>query len=168
MDNRDIDQKEELFDKLRKKNLRITKQRKEIIDILEGKHLTVQEIYSELQKRGFKNLATVYNSIDFLIENKIVAVIFINGKKHFDLTIDKSKHNADTHVHVACKNCDRIIEINEHRIVDKIKNDLIFENFNIDSVQVVIGGNCQRSKDAKNGSENDDNIKCFLEDIEKH
>ena len=50
-----MDYKEKAFQNLRKQNLRITSSRKAIIDILEGKHLTLQEIYYEMKKRGFHN-----------------------------------------------------------------------------------------------------------------
>ncbi|MCK5388690.1 MAG: transcriptional repressor, partial [Candidatus Izimaplasma sp.] len=76
-----MDEREKVFSELRKQNIRITRQRRAIIDVLEGKHLTIQDVYTELKKRGFNNLGTVYNNIDFLLEHKIVAQIFINGKK---------------------------------------------------------------------------------------
>ena len=72
------------------------------IYVLEGKHLTIQDIYTELKKRGYNNLGTIYNNIDFLLEHKIVAQIFINGKKHYDLTIDEKSHSADSHINVTC------------------------------------------------------------------
>ena len=77
-----MDEREKIFQELRKSNIRITKQRRAIIDVLEGKHLTIQEIYNDLKKKGYHNLGTVYNNIDFLLEHKIVTQIFINGKKH--------------------------------------------------------------------------------------
>ena len=83
-----MDYKEKAFQNLRKQNLRITNARKAIIDVLEGKHLTIQEIYYELSKKGYNNLSTVYNNIDFLLEHKIITQVFINGKTHYDLTIE--------------------------------------------------------------------------------
>ncbi len=138
-----MDKKEQIFNELRKQNVRITKQRRAIIDVLEGKHLTIQEIHSELKKRGYHNLGTVYNNIDFLIENKIVTQIFINGKKHYDLTIDESSHSADSHIHVTCRVNNNIIEINDSDIFDYIKNHEIFKNFNVNKLQIVVEGTCE-------------------------
>ncbi len=138
-----MDVKERIFNELRKQNVRITKQRRAIIDILEGRHLTVQEIHSEMKKRGFHNLGTVYNNIDFLLEHKIVTQIFINGKKHYDLTIDEESHTADSHIHVTCKVNNNIIEINESDIFNHIKNHPIFEDFNIKKLQIVVEGHCK-------------------------
>jgi len=137
-----MDPKEKVFNELRKQTVRITKQRRAIIDVLDGNHLTIQEIHEGLKKRGFHNLGTVYNNIDFLIENKIVTQIFINGKKHYDLTIDELSHNADSHIHVTCKVNDNIIEINDSQIFDMIKNHDIFKNFDIQKLQIVVEGTC--------------------------
>lgn len=137
-----MDSKEKVFNELRKQNVRITKQRRAIIDVLEDKHLTIQEIHQELKKRGYKNLGTVYNNIDFLSEHKIITQIFINGKKHYDLTIDDHSHTADSHIHVTCKVNNNIIEINDSKIFDLIKEQDIFKNFNIEKLQIVVEGTC--------------------------
>ena len=50
-----MDERERVFGELRKQNIRITRQRRAIIDVLEGKHLTIQDIYTELKKRGYNN-----------------------------------------------------------------------------------------------------------------
>lgn len=138
-----MDKKEHIFQELRKQNVRITKQRRAIIDVLEDKHLTIQEIHQELKKRGYHNLGTVYNNIDFLIEHKIVTQIFINGKKHYDLTIDEASHSADSHIHVTCKVNNNIIEINDSDIFDYIKEHRIFQNFKIHKLQIVVEGTCE-------------------------
>ena len=137
-----MDSREKIFADLRKNNVRITKQRRAIIDVLEDRHLTMQEIYSELKDKGFRNLGTVYNNIDFLLEHKIVTQIFINGKKHYDLTIDEKSHNADSHIHVTCKINNNIIEINNSSIFDDIKNNSIFSHFDINKLQLVVEGVC--------------------------
>ena len=158
-----MDDREKIFAELRKNNVRITKQRRAIIDVLEDKHLTIQEIYSELKDKGFNNLGTVYNNIDFLLENKIVTQIFINGKKHYDLTIDEKSHNADSHIHVTCKVNNNIIEINNSSIFDEIKANPIFRDFKINKLQLVVEGVCNHyEKDTckKDG-------KCFISTLGK-
>lgn len=138
-----MDYKERAFQNLRKQNLRITKARKAIIDILEGRHLTIQEIYYEMKKKGYHNLSTVYNNIDFLLQYKIITQIFINGKKHYDLTIEEYSHTADSHVHVSCLASENIIEINEEEFLNKIKSHPVFKGFDISKLQLVVEGNCK-------------------------
>lgn len=137
-----MDNKEKAFQNLRKQNLRITKARKAIIDLLEGKHLTIQEIFMHLKSKGYHNLSTVYNNIEFLLAHKIITQVFINGKKHYDLTIEEYSHNADSHVHVSCIASDNIIEINHGDILGKIKKHPIFKGFDISKVQLVVEGSC--------------------------
>ncbi len=158
-----MDEREKIFSELRKQNIRITKQRKAIIDVLEGKHLTIQEIYSELKKRGYNNLGTVYNNIDFLLDHKIVAQIFINGKKHYDLTIDEKSHNADSHIHVTCKVNNNIIEINDSKIFEQIKRNPTFKNFTITKLQLVVEGYCDHYE--KDTCRKDD--ACFINALGK-
>jgi len=153
-----MDEREKIFGELRKQNIRITKQRKAIIDVLEGKHLTIQDVYSELRKRGYNNLGTVYNNIDFLLEHKIVAQIFINGKKHYDLTIDEKSHSADSHIHVTCKVNNNIIEINDSKIFEDIKGNEIFKNFRITKLQLVVEGVCEHFE--KDSCKKDES--CFI------
>ncbi len=158
-----MDSKEKVFNELRKQNVRITKQRRAIIDVLEGKHLTIQEIHTELKKRGYRNLGTVYNNIDFLIEHKIITQIFINGKKHYDLTIDERSHSADSHIHVTCKVNNNIIEINDSNIFDVIKQQEIFKNFDIEKLQIVVEGKC--SHYGTDHCRTDD--ACFIKQLER-
>lgn len=138
-----MDYKERAFQNLRKQNLRITKARKAIIDVLEGHHLTIQEIFYKLKEKGYHNLSTVYNNIDFLLEHKIITQVFINGKKHYDLTIEEYSHNADSHVHVSCHASDNIIEINEEEFLSKIKDHPVFAGFDISKLQLVVEGACK-------------------------
>lgn len=134
---------ENIYEELRSKGLRVTKQRKEIINILEGRHLTFQEIKAELQKRGFQNLATLYNNIDFLLEHNLIIELHINGVRYFDLSIDELSHDANSHVHVMCKRSDLIVEVNDETIMELIKSHPTFKEFEADKVQLVINGKCR-------------------------
>lgn len=158
-----MNDRELLYADLRKHNVRITKQRRAIIDVLEDSHLTIQEIYTELKNRGYNNLGTVYNNIDFLLEHKIVTTIFINGKKHFDLTIDEDSHNADSHIHVTCKVNNNIIEINNSSIFEEIKKNPIFKDFKINKLQLVVEGVCEHYDTEQCKKEG----KCFINTLGK-
>ena len=68
---------EPIFNELRSQGLRITPQRREILDILRGRHLTFKDIRLELKKRGYTNLATVYNNIDFLLNHDLIIELHI-------------------------------------------------------------------------------------------
>ncbi len=135
-------EKAHVFERLRNQNIRITKQRKAIIDILDGQHLTLSEIHEELKKKGFGNLGTVYNNLDFLIEHGIVTQVFINDRKHYDLTLDDASHDPNNHIHMSCRINNKIVEIDDADLFDMIRNHEVFRDFDIQKLQIVVEGAC--------------------------
>ena len=133
---------EPIFNELRSQGLRITPQRREILDILRGRHLTFKDIRQELKKRGFTNLATVYNNIDFLLNHDLIIELHIDGKRYFDLAIEEESHDANTHIHTMCQRSNTIIEINDDSIFEMIQNHPRFEGFDINKMQIIINGHC--------------------------
>lgn len=134
---------EEFYKKLRKNNIRITMQRRAIIEVLNGKHLTLYELHMAMKRKGFKNLGTIYNNLDFLMEQKIVAEVFIKGKKHYDLVVgEKSNHGPDEHIHLTCSVNNKIVEIDDKELFEMIKSHPTFKGFNISKMQIVVEGEC--------------------------
>ena len=76
-----MDLKERYYQKIRTDNMRLTKSRKAMIEILENQHLTFKEIQKALADRGFYNVSTIYNNLEFLVDQKIVVEIYINDTK---------------------------------------------------------------------------------------
>lgn len=134
-----MDSKETYFNKLRKKNLRITSSRKAMIDVLENNHLTFKEIQNALTKKGFSNVSTIYNNLDFLIEQKIVVELYINDTKYYDLAIDNPMHNADSHIHIVLKDTNKINEISSPEVFEFIKNTPELRDLQIDYIRITIG-----------------------------
>jgi Fur family ferric uptake transcriptional regulator/Fur family peroxide stress response transcriptional regulator len=134
-----MDSRETYFNKLRKKNLRITNSRKAMIDVLENNHLTFKEIQSALAKLGFTNISTIYNNLDFLIEQKIIVELYINDTKYYDLAIDNPMHNADSHVHVVVKDTNKITEINNTDVFEYIKGIPELRDLQVDYIRITIG-----------------------------
>jgi Fur family ferric uptake transcriptional regulator/Fur family peroxide stress response transcriptional regulator len=134
-----MDSRETYFNKLRKKNLRITNSRKAMIDVLENNHLTFKEIQTALAKKGFTNISTIYNNLDFLIEQRIVVELFINDTKYYDLAIDNPMHNADSHIHVVVKDTNKITEINNTDVFEFIRQIPELKELQIDYVRITIG-----------------------------
>jgi Fur family ferric uptake transcriptional regulator/Fur family peroxide stress response transcriptional regulator len=133
---------EEIFNELRSQGMRITPQRREILNILQGRHLTFKEIRSELKRRGYTNLATVYNNIDFLLQHELIIELHIEGKRYFDLAIEASSHDAKSHIHTLCQRSNTIIEINDSSIFELIQDHPQFKQFDIQKIQIVINGYC--------------------------
>ncbi len=134
-----IDNKERYFDILRKRNLRITKPRRALIEILEDNHLTFKEIQKKLAERGFTNVSTIYNNLDFLIQEKIAVELYINETKYYDLAIHNKMHNADCHIHVLIKDNNKITEVSSVDIFDYIKNHEEFKHLDVDYIRITVG-----------------------------
>lgn len=94
---------------LREQGLRLTPQRLAICEMLAGsdQHPTAQMIYDQLHPQyPSLSLATVYNTLDVLVNLGLVNVLGSAGD-------DAAHYDADTHPHVnlACTSCHRVIDL---------------------------------------------------------
>lgn len=133
-----MNKKENYFNKFREQNLRFTKSRKAMIEILENQHLTFKQIQKELQNRGFHNVSTIYNNLDFLMANKIVVELYINDEKYYDLAMDNPGHNVDSHIHVMVRDTEEIFEINNKEIFNYISKSDALKNYDLDYIRIII------------------------------
>ena len=93
---------------LRKHKLKITPQRLEILKYLDHNkmHPTANDIYTALKKKNPSlSKTTVYNSLDALIQNKIVNELFISKSE------SRFEFEERMHHHFLCTNCNKIIDI---------------------------------------------------------
>lgn len=100
---------DELVERLRKSGFRITEPRLEILEILyaaHGSHHTIDDIVAKLKKKSnHVNLATVYNNINFLVENNVIYAYNFNGKT---ITYEI---NVGEHAHLVCTSCGNLTNI---------------------------------------------------------
>lgn len=86
----------------------MTKQRQLIYNIVNSTpdHLKVEEIFSEVKKNNSTMVfATVYNSLNYLVENGFIRRIRIPGlPDHFD-------RNLQPHDHLLCEECGNLIDV---------------------------------------------------------
>lgn len=139
-----MDLKERYYQKIRSKQLRLTKARQAMIEILEDKHLTFKEIQKALSSRGFYNVSTIYNNLEFLVENKMVVELYIDNLKYYDLALDNPMHNADSHIHVMNKETNEITEVVSPEIFEYIQNSEHFKDLNLDYIRIIISASKKR------------------------
>lgn len=92
----------QLNDLLKNKNLRITKQRKLILDYIDKKNEPVssQEIYDDLQEVIPIDLSTVYRNLNILEENGLLLKTSdLDGISYYQLKKDDHKH------FITCSHC---------------------------------------------------------------
>jgi Fur family ferric uptake transcriptional regulator/Fur family peroxide stress response transcriptional regulator len=142
-----MDLKERYYKKIRSQKLRLTKSRQAMIEILENKHLTFKEIQKALANRGFYNVSTIYNNLEFLMENKMVVEIYIDNVKYYDLAMDNPKHSSDSHIHIMNRETNEITEVNSPDIFDYISKHECFEEFDLDYIRIIVSASKKSSKD---------------------
>lgn len=130
--------KERYFQKIREDKMRLTKSRKAMIEILENQHLTFKEIQKALAQRGFYNVSTIYNNLEFLIDQKIVVEIYINDTKYYDLAMGNPMHNADSHIHIMNRDTNEITEVNSPDIFEYVSKHQAFKDLDLDYIRIII------------------------------
>lgn len=134
----------EYYDKIRKNGFRLTNNRIAIIEILENQHLTFKELQNELNKRGFHNISSIYNNLEFLVKENIIVELHVNNETYYDLAVYNPGHNENSHIHVIDHKTNKIIDVKSNDIIDYIKNHKDFKNLNLDYVRIIAGKNYER------------------------
>ncbi|NLL69359.1 MAG: transcriptional repressor [Acholeplasmataceae bacterium] len=131
---------ENYLSQLREKGYRITKSRIALLEVLSDEHLTFKQIQMRLAEKGFTNVASIYNNIDFFLQEKVIVVLFINQVRYYELAIDNKMHTADNHIHLVDQANNQIVEINNKRIYDSIsryiENDTEYE---VSYIRLTVG-----------------------------
>lgn len=104
---------QQMIDTLKLAGLRITPQRVEICRLLaeSQEHPTAQQIYEELVKRYPSiSLATVYNTLDVLVQHGVINLLGEAGDNAVHYDADTSPH-----INLACLKCHKVIDFpSEH------------------------------------------------------
>ena len=130
------------FSHLDLKDFRLTSARKALLDVLEYDHLTFKTILERLTEKGFSNVATLYNNLDFFVQNKVVMELKIDGEIYYDIANNNPNHNHESHIHIVYKDKDKnplyITETQEKSLFDVISSHPLFENEELEYIQMVV------------------------------
>jgi len=106
--------------------------------------LTFKEIQKALASRGFYNVSTIYNNLEFLVEHKIVVEIYINDTKYYDLAMGNPMHSADSHIHILNKDTNEITEVNSNDIFDYLTNHPAFKNLDLEYIRIIVSAQAKK------------------------
>ena len=98
-----------LIAELRKQGYRLTPQREMIVEAIAhaGCHVTAEDVYEQVQSRTHAvNVATVYRTLDLLVELGLVSRTDLGGGK---VTYASLRHGP--HCHLVCRHCGYVIEV---------------------------------------------------------
>jgi Fur family ferric uptake transcriptional regulator len=101
---------------IRKKGLRQTAQRDEIVEVIfaSDEHFTPDELFDRLRAAGSKaSRATVYRALSLLEEANLIHEIELgDGQKTYDPNfIDRPTHN-----HLVCVDCGKVVEFEDSHL----------------------------------------------------
>jgi len=142
-----VKNEETIYERIEKKGIRLTPQRKDIIRILienNHKHLSASDIYDSLKEENkIMGLATVYRTLDLLTKmGMVMKRDFDSELSHYELVIDQVNHH-----HLICKNCGKVIEIPDILPKD-IKNKLLEEKgFKCMTCSIKFYGYCKECRE---------------------
>lgn len=111
---------------LKAKNLRVTKQRKQILQILEIENnpISAEEIFNKLKDLSNMDLSTIYRNLNILEDkNILLKTTNIDGISYYQLNNDQHKH------FVTCNICHKKFLIENcpiHELEDSIEKETGF------------------------------------------
>src|SRR5437773_769240 len=131
---------------LDRKNLRVTTQRKAIIDTAFGtrQHFTAEQLltWSRARDRSVSR-ATVYRTLPLLTESGLVREMdFGKDHKFYDPNYAEHPH----HNHIICRDCEKIVEFESERI-EKLENEISHRlGFSVEAHRLQITASCEELK----------------------
>lgn len=129
---------------------KLTPQREAIFRVLinESEHLSAEEIYEKVKKEHDNiGLSTVYRTLEILSEMQIVDRLTFEGQTvRYEW---RKAHLHHSHHHLYCKECSKIIEIEEDLI--GILAPLLQQQyqFTIDDLPLSLYGYCEQCRQKK-------------------
>ncbi|MBN1889789.1 MAG: transcriptional repressor [Thermoflexales bacterium] len=96
-----------LIEQLRQRGRRITPQREMVIKVIahSGRHMTAEDVFEAVQARSRAiNLATIYRTLDFLVEQGLASRAHLGGSVVYATT----QHGP--HIHMVCERCGHIAD----------------------------------------------------------
>lgn len=123
---------------------RFTKARKALLEVLKDRHLTFKEIQKELTLLGFHNVSTLYNNLEFFMNNGMIIEFDIDGTKYYDLGSDNPYHKNDNHLHFVYKNPETketvIEEFDVPDVYELIKSYAALKGFKTEYIRILVSG----------------------------
>lgn len=126
--------------RIREEGYRFTPQRQLILDALcdMGGHATVEEIYDRVSETAPSiNLATVYRTVHFLEELRLVVSAEIKGKTVYEIA-DPTPHH-----HLVCHTCGQVRALADHHFDELVEHLAQEHHFRAEIDHLTIGGVCR-------------------------
>jgi Fur family ferric uptake transcriptional regulator len=134
---------EALDEYLNKKNLKQTKQRRQIVELFIKlrTHLSAEELHEAARSQGHNvGLATIYRTLNLLAEAGLAEQkSFGEGRQVFEINMPGSHHD-----HIICVDCGAVIEFENDEIEALQERVAAMHDFKLTAHRLDLFGRCQR------------------------
>jgi Fur family transcriptional regulator, ferric uptake regulator len=130
---------EVLKDHLAKHQLKLTRQREEILGLfLKNEHITAEQMYRQLAKRDpHIGLATIYRTLNLFCEAGLAQARHFGTQTQYDNVSHKGHHD-----HIICTGCGKIVEF-ENSEIERLQDEVARKNgFTIQTHKLELYGLC--------------------------
>ncbi len=131
---------------MRKRGFRVTPQRQIILDAIceGGGHTTPEEIYRRVHaKAPAINRATVYRTLDFLCELRLVVAMRVGDQTYYEIAGERPHH------HLVCRSCGAIIQLDSTLLEGLVASIDKKHHFYVDMDHVGLFGLCEDCRRAE-------------------
>ena len=128
---------------MREHGFRVTPQREAILDAIcaGGGHSTPDEIFERVHaKVPAINRATVYRTLDFLCELRLVTAMRMGGQTYYEIAGDTPHH------HLVCRKCGHVEEIGHDTVASLFAKINREQNFTVDVNHLALFGLCAQCR----------------------
>lgn len=132
--------------RIREEGYRFTPQRQLILDALcdMGGHATVEEIYDRVSETTPAiNLATVYRTVHFLEELRLVVSAEIKGSTVYEIAEPTPHH------HLVCRCCGQVKALADHHFEELVEHLAEEHHFKAEIDHLTLSGVCQQCQEEK-------------------
>jgi Fur family transcriptional regulator, ferric uptake regulator len=133
-----------LLDDFVSKGLRLTQQRRAVIEVLDSAntHLDAATVMKLARERDASiDRATVYRTIELLKKWRLIDeldLMHLNGEKHY-----YEARTGRDHIHLACFGCGKILEFTSDLFEDLKREISAHNSFDIRVIRLEVGGRCK-------------------------
>ena len=136
-----------LRSELKKRKYRMTVQREAVLRVFmesDDKHLGAEDVYRILLDKKYRiSKATVYRTIELLTDLGFLRKLdFGDGMYRYEILEKDDAY----HQHLICKECGRIVEINDELVKELIERLERETGFSIDAYDIKFYGVCSECK----------------------
>ena len=126
--------------KLKNQNFRLTKARIDLIQLLAEKPMNIHMLEQSMKSLGHPNIQTIYNNINFLLDQNIIFVILENQDKTYHLV--DSDDEVTTNINMKCHASQASFHISNPKAIEVIRKTLDLGKFEINHLDITIQGQC--------------------------